>query len=98
VVGGARRGPGEFEQPWPQKEHHARIVGRAELPVDRQTQHVLVETSASAQVGGAHQDPATQDLHSTIVAAVPPRTGFALQLATRAMTLLATGADGGLPR
>ena len=64
--------PGNFQKPWPEKEHHSRIVRRPELSVDRQTQHIPVEMAASAQVGWAQQDPAAQYLHPTIVAAPTP--------------------------
>jgi len=65
----AVRAAGNLEHSRAQEEHHPRILGRAELPVDRQAQHVAVETTASAQVGRAQQDPATQNLHATILTA-----------------------------
>jgi hypothetical protein len=39
------------------------MVGRAELPVDSQAQHVAVEAKAAVQVAGAHEDPAAQNIH-----------------------------------
>ena len=65
----ARRVPGDFQEAWAEEEHHRGISRRAELPVDGQPQHVAVETAASIQVGGAQQDPATQYLHTFILAA-----------------------------
>ena len=62
------RAAGDLEQARAEKEHHPGILGRAELPVDRQAQHVAVETTASPQIGRSHQDPAAQNLHATILA------------------------------
>jgi hypothetical protein len=66
--GGPRSPPGHFQQSRAEKEHHSRVVRRAELPVDRQTQHVPVETAASVQVRWPQQNPAAQYLHITILA------------------------------
>jgi hypothetical protein len=67
--GGTRSLPGHFQQSRAEKEHHSRVVRRAELPVDRQTQHVPVETAAPVQVRWPQQNPAAQYLHITILAA-----------------------------
>jgi ubiquinone/menaquinone biosynthesis C-methylase UbiE len=69
VTGAAGRVPGDFQEPRAEKEDHAGIGRRAELPVDRQAQHIPVETLAAAQVGRPQQDPAAQYLHTT----PPPR-------------------------
>ena len=66
---GAGGTPGHLQQPTAEEENHPWISWRAELPVDRQPQHVAVETAASAEVGGPQQDPAAQDVHVPIVAA-----------------------------
>ena len=58
------RVPGDLKQSLAEEEHHARMVGRAELPVDGQTQHVAVEAEAAVQVAGAHEDPAAQNVHA----------------------------------
>jgi hypothetical protein len=52
-----------------EEEHHPRIGRGSELPVDRQAQHVAVETPALIEVGGPQQDSAAQDLHATILTA-----------------------------
>jgi hypothetical protein len=41
------------------------ISGSAELPLDRQTQHVAPETAASAEAGRAQQNPAARYVHAT---------------------------------
>ena len=58
---------GDLEQSRAEEEHHPRILGRPELPVDRQAQYVAVETTASPQVGRPQQDPAAQNLHAAIL-------------------------------
>ena len=58
------RVPGDLKQSLAEEEHHARMVRRAELPVDSQTQHVAVEAKAAVQVAGAHEDPAAQNVHA----------------------------------
>jgi hypothetical protein len=50
--------PGHFQESRAEEEHHARIIHRSELPVDRQTEHVAVEMAAPAEVGWAQQNPA----------------------------------------
>jgi hypothetical protein len=65
--GGPAPAPGDLEQSRAEKEHHARICGGAELPVDRQAQYVTVETAAPVQVGGAQQYPAAQYIHATML-------------------------------
>src|SRR5271166_6363001 len=71
--GGAGRVSGDLEQPRAEEEHQPRILGRPELPVDRQPEYVAVETTAAAQVGRAQQDPAAQHLHPTILTAALAR-------------------------
>src|SRR5215470_3206339 len=79
VPEGASRVPGDFKKSRAEKEDDPRIGRRAELPVDRQAQHIPVELLAPAQVGGAQQDPAAQYLHAAILAAhTPSGTGTAL--------------------
>ena len=68
MPGGAIRVPGDFQEAAAQEKHDARIVGRAELPVDRQAQHLAVEVAAHGQVGRPQQDPAGQHLHDRILA------------------------------
>jgi hypothetical protein len=51
--GRIRRTAGDLQQSRAEEEHHPRILGRPELPVDRQAQHVAVETTASPRVGRA---------------------------------------------
>lgn len=72
--GRAGRTAGDLEHSRAEKEHYPRILGRAELPVDRQAQHVAVEMTASPRVGRAQQDPATQNLHVTILHVGPEVT------------------------
>ena len=67
--GRAGRVAGDLEQSRAEEEHQPWICGRAELPVDRQAQYVAIETMAAAQVGGAQQDPAAQNVHAPILAA-----------------------------
>lgn len=62
---------GHLQHPLPEEEHHARIVGGPELPVDRQSQHVPVEPPAPVKIGRPQQDPAAQHLHTSILS-----TGF----------------------
>ena len=57
------RVPGDLEQSLAEEEHDARMVRRAELPVDSQAQHVAVEAKAAVQADGAHEDPAAQNVH-----------------------------------
>jgi hypothetical protein len=59
------RVPGDLEQSLAEEEHHPGILGRAELTVDGQAQHVAVEAAAPVQVAGPQQDPAAQNLHVT---------------------------------
>jgi hypothetical protein len=66
--GRAVRVPGDLEQPRAEEEHHPRIVGGTELPVDGQAQQVAVEAAAAVQVAGPQQDPAAQNVHATISA------------------------------
>ncbi len=61
------RTAGDLEQPRAEEEHHPGILGRPELPVDRQAQHVTVKPTASPQVARPHQDPAAQYLHTLIL-------------------------------
>lgn len=68
LPGGARRVPGNFQQPGAEEEHYCGIGRRAELAINRQAQHIPVEMAAAAQVGGAQQDPAGQDFHTAILA------------------------------
>ena len=49
-------------------EHYSGIFLRPELPVDGQAQHVAVEATAPAQVAGAQEDTAVQNVHATISA------------------------------
>src|ERR1700690_597456 len=72
VTGGASRVPGNFQEPRAEKEDHPGLGRRAELPVDRQAQHIPVEMLAAAQVGRSQQDPAAQYLHATILTSMPP--------------------------
>ena len=65
---GRRSSPGHFQQSRAEKEHHSRIGRRPELPVDRQPQHVPVETATSVRVSGPQQNPAAQYFHATILA------------------------------
>jgi hypothetical protein len=44
-------------------------VRRAELPADGQVQYVAVEAAAMVQVAGPQEDPAAQNVHTTISAA-----------------------------
>jgi len=67
--GRAGRGPGDFEEPRTEEEHHPGIFPGAELPVDGQAQDVAVEAAAAVQIVGAQQDPAAQNVHATIPAA-----------------------------
>ena len=60
VPGQAGRVPGYLEQSLAEEEHQARIIRRAELPVDGQAGRVAVEAAAAVQVAGAQQDPAAQ--------------------------------------
>jgi len=60
----ASRVPRDLKQSLAEEEHHPRMVWRAELPVDGQTQHVAVEAEAAVQVAGAHEDPAAQNVHA----------------------------------
>jgi hypothetical protein len=60
------RVPGDLKQSLAEEEHHPRMVWRAELPVDGQTQHVAVEAETAVQVAGADEDPAAQNVHATI--------------------------------
>jgi hypothetical protein len=66
--GRAGRVPGDLEQPLAGEEHQPGIVRRPELPVDGQAQQVTVEAAATAQVAGAQQDPAAQNVRATIPA------------------------------
>jgi hypothetical protein len=72
VPRGAAGAPGHLQQPAAEEEHRPRISRGAELPVDRQPQHVAVEAATSAEIGGPQQDPAAQDVHAPIVAAGVP--------------------------
>src|SRR5580693_6787214 len=62
----ASRVPGDLKQSLAEEEHHPRMIRRAELPVDSQTQHVAVEAETTVQVAGAHEDPAAQNVHAPI--------------------------------
>ena len=66
--GQAGRVPGDLKQPLPEEEHQPGIVRRAEFPVDGQAEQVTVEAAAAAQVAGAQQDPAAQNVHAAIAA------------------------------
>ena len=66
--GRAGRVPGDFEEPRAEEEHHPGIFPGAELPVDGQAQDVAVEATAAVQVAGAQEDPAAQNVHTTIPA------------------------------
>jgi hypothetical protein len=61
--------PGDLEPSRAEEEHHPRIAGRAELPVDGQAQYVTVEAAAAVQVAGPQEDPAAQNVPATISAA-----------------------------
>jgi hypothetical protein len=69
LPGRAGRVPGDLEQARAKEEHHPGIVRRAELPVDGKAQRVAVEAATAVQVAGPHQDPAAQNVHTTISAA-----------------------------
>ena len=60
--------PGDFEQGLAEKEHYPGIFLGPELPADGQAQHVAVEATAPAQVAGAQEDSAAQNVHATISA------------------------------
>ena len=62
----ASRVPRDLKQSLAEEEHHSRMVWRAELPVDSQTQHVAVEAETAVQVAGADEDPAAQNVHAPI--------------------------------
>ena len=66
--GRAGRVARDLEQSRAEEEHQPWICGRAELPVDRQAQYVAIETMAAAQIDGAQQDPAAQNVHAPILA------------------------------
>jgi hypothetical protein len=68
---GAGWAPGHFEESRPEKEHHPPISRRAELAIDRQTQHIAIETLAPIEVCGAQQNPAAQDDRVPILARRP---------------------------
>ena len=68
VPGRAGSVPGDLEQPLPEEEHQPGIIRQAELPVDGQAQHIAVEAAAAVQVTRAQQDPAAQNVHTTISA------------------------------
>src|SRR5699024_9795952 len=55
--------PRDLEETIAQEEHLARAVRVAELAVDRETQHVAVERSATVGVGRAQDDAAGEDVH-----------------------------------
>ena len=60
------RMPGDLEKARTEKEYRPGIFRLAELPVDGQAQNVAVEATAPAQVAGAQEDPAAQNVHATI--------------------------------
>ena len=60
--------PGDFDQGLAEKEHYSGIFLRPELPVDGQAQHVAVEATAPAQVAGAQEETAAENVHATISA------------------------------
>ena len=66
VPGRAGRVPGDLEQPLAEVEHQPGIVRRAEFPVDGQAEQITVEAAAAAQVAGAQQDPAAQNVQAFI--------------------------------
>jgi hypothetical protein len=60
--------PGDLKQSRPEEEHHTGIVWGAELPADGQAEDVAVEAAAAVQVAGADENPAAQNVHTTIPA------------------------------
>jgi hypothetical protein len=60
------RVPGDLKEPRAGEEDHPGIIRPAELPVDGQAQGITVEAAAAAQVAGAQQNPAAQNLHVTM--------------------------------
>ena len=62
------RVPGNLKHSRPEEEHHTGIVWGAELPADGQAKDVAVEAAAAVQVAGADENPAAQNIHTTIPA------------------------------
>jgi hypothetical protein len=65
--GGLGACPETSSRPGPRKNTTPGSSG-AELPVDGQAQGVAVEAAAAAQVAGAQEDPAAQNVHGSISA------------------------------
>jgi hypothetical protein len=64
VVPGAIRGPtAQFKEATSQEEDQPRVIGRAELSKDCQSQRVSIEVAAALRITRTHQNSASQNLH-----------------------------------
>jgi hypothetical protein len=69
ISGRIGRASADLKKAVTQKEHEARCIPAAELPIDRQTQRVPIEPLTPVKIGGMQENSAAQNLHAAHPAA-----------------------------